>query len=353
MATQSFTAQSKKISKKNKKEKFNKSLANKCEKLLGVEVSSMEYPGGYSRESVRLILKNGPPVYASKRSQKYRADVERLVLKTLSEVGGNVPGLLAGDGEKLLIQEEVPGMRLSQVMHNKDDEMVLAHLDNAMGSLSRIQKSGSEQGLDTKVPVLGESRQWLVGLLDRPAVLGDFFEIPAPRPKLQEIESLLAFRRPRFVKWDARPGNAIVRDDDKVFWIDWEHSGARNRMDDMVWLLADEFVPSTPSIEKKLLDKYLPYFADDLSLEAARRYFYVLGVFHSSVRLGLIMKYKKDGDWWNYEKCLSGDKAGVTLASVLRLCERGERWARMNVETNVLSQWFNDMARKIEKIVVS
>lgn len=348
METHTASKRSEKKSSKRRKQQFDNELAVKCGRLIGARVASMQYPGGSSRESIRLLLKKGAPVYVSNRSKKHRADIERLVLSTISKAGGNVPKLLGSDGQKILIQEEIPGVRLSQAIHKRSDNAILKYLDNALDSLAKIQKAGSEQDLDNKMTRLGDTREWLVGLLDRPAVLGRFFKIPAPRPKLEALESLLAFRKPRFVKWDSRPGNAIARDDGEVYWIDWEHSGARNRLDDMVWMLADEFIPDRPDIEATLLDKYLPVFADDLSIDRARQYFYALGVFHLTVRMGLIFKYKEDGSWWSYEKCLARDKVGVTLRNAIRVCNRGARWAAKNPETAVLSQWFKDIRVKIE-----
>jgi len=337
-----------KKARKNKKPKFDQELATKCERLIGARVAAMEYPGGDSRESVKLLLKKGRPVYASSRSRKSRADIERDVLKIAFKAGANVPKLLGSDGQKLLIQEEIPGVRLTQAIHKRGDKTVFRYLDNALAGLAKIQRAGSENGLDEKLPQLGDTREWLVGLLDRPAVLGHFFEIEAPKPELEKLESLLACRKPRFIKWDARPGNAIVRDDEEVYWIDWEHSGTRNRMDDMVWLLADEFIPNMPDMETKLLDKYVPVYADDLSAEQAKKYFYAYGVFHLTVRLGLIFKYKEDGPWWSYEKCLAKDKAGVTLKNVMRICKRGERWAAENSETLVLSKWFKEIGAALD-----
>jgi len=348
MATRSTSKRSEKKSSKRREPKFDQELAAKCERIIGARVASMQYPGGSSRESVRLLLKKGVPVYVSNRSRKHRADIERIVLRTVSRAGGNVPKLLGSDGQKMLIQEEIPGVRLSQAIHERSDNTVLRYLDNALGSLAKIQKAGSEHDLDEKLTRLGDTPEWLVGLLDRPAVLGRSFEIPAPRPELESLESLLALRKPRFVKWDSRPGNAIARDDGEVYWIDWEHSGARNRLDDMVWLLADEFVPNLPDVEAALLDKYLPVFADDLSVDRSRQYFYALGVFHLTVRMGLIFKYKEDGSWWNYEKCLARDKAGITLKNALRICKRGENWAAKSPDTLVLSQWFKDIGANLK-----
>jgi len=331
-----------KKSNKKRRPKFDSKLAAICEDLIGIPVESMEFPGGRSRKSIRLLLKKGDPVYVSIPSKVVRADVETRVLKTVFRAGGNVPEFLGGNGQRLLIQQEIPGIRLSQAIDGSSDKEVLLHLDNALQSLSSIQKAGSKHGLDAMSP-LGNTHKWIIGLLDRPAVLGKYFEIDAPRPDLRALESLLAIRKPRFIKWDARPGNAITKNNDEVFWIDWEHSGTRNRLDDMVWLLADEFVPDLPEVEASLLGKYLPSFCDDLSLDRARKYFFAFGVFHLTVRMGLIFKYKKGGSWGSHEKCLKYDKAGVTLKCAVRICRRGARWAAENPETLVLSQWFKDV----------
>ena len=340
MTVKALAGKRQKTQKKKENSKLDHELAAKCEKLIGRRVISMQYPGGSSRDSVRLILKNAAPVFASTRSRRPKADIERLVLKTVYPHGVRVPKLLGTDGKNLLIQQEIPGLRLSQAIHKQDSELILRYLDNALNSLSQIQQAGSQNGLDEKLPALGHTPQWLEELFDRPNIIGRFLNIDAPVADLNQLQELLVLRKPRFVKWDSRPGNAIVKKDETVFWIDWEHSGTRNRLDDMVWLLADEFIPHRPRVEKQLLNKYLPVFADDLSTDEARQYFYCLGTFHLVIRMGLILKYKKDGDWWSYNKCLEGDKAGVTLKNMYRICKRGKRWALKNNATHCLAPWF-------------
>ncbi len=346
------TSTAKKVSQNNSGNKskaaFDQELATKCGKLIGARVTAMQYPGGSSRDSVRLVLKRGAPVFASERSRKAKADNERLILKTVSSKGGYVPKLLGTDGQRLLIQEAIPGIRLSEAMHKQSRTVIYNHLDNALVSLADIHSIGSENSLDEKLRKLGSTQEWLTGLLGRPAVLGEFFNIPAPALESKPLIELLAIRRPRFVKWDSRPGNAIVKNDKQVFWIDWEHSGTRNRLDDMVWLLGDEFIPHRPDVEKKLLEKHLPVFADDLSVDEARQYFFTLGVFHLVIRMGLIYKYKKDGRWWSYDKCLAGDKAGVTLKNMLRICKRGRRWAEQTQHAQDLSAWFKEIESRLE-----
>ncbi|MBT8149209.1 MAG: phosphotransferase [Gammaproteobacteria bacterium] len=329
---------------------FNQKLADTCGDILGDQVVGMEFPGGTSRESVKLILASGGSLFASSRSRSARAENERLVLEALANQDAHVPQLLGSDGKKLLLQEAIPGVRLTQAIQDKKDSYLELRLNNALQSLSDIQHEGSKQGLDTLLKPLGNSTGWLKGLFERPQVVGDFFAIPAPPIDIEPLTKMLAARAPRFVKWDARPGNAIARPDEHIYWIDWEHSGCRNRLDDMVWLLADEFVPDRPHIEARLLTKFIPKFADDLSLQQARNYFYAMGVFHSVVRMGLIFRYKKDGSWWSFQKCLAGDKVGVTRRNLRRLCHRAERWAALNVETRALAAWFANMRHYAESL---
>lgn len=338
------TSKGKKSERRKQRERLKKKLAADCSQLLGERITEMQYPGGRSRSSFRLVLETGSPVIVSIRKTRQRADLERTVLKELAPRGAQVPHLIAGDKRRLLIQEEIPGERLSQALHGQDEATVERLLDAALTSLSESQRLGSEAGFDAQLTPLGGSFDWLVGLLDRPAVIGNFLGVPPARPQLGPLEELLAVRQPRFVKWDSRPGNAMVKADGQVYWFDWEHCGTRNRLDDMAWLLADEYVPDYPAVEERLIDKHIASFADDLSVDEAKQYLSAYGVFHLSVRLGLICKYKRRGDWWDQDYCLERDKVGVTRESMLRTCSRGERWARRNPNTESLASWYAAMA---------
>lgn len=259
-----------------------------------------------------------------------------------------MPRLIASDGGKLLIQEEIVGVRLAESLNGQTEAQFEAVLDASLASLAETHRAGSDAGFDTRLATLGDSFEWLVGLLDRPAVIGDILEVPAPMPDLSRLESLLAVRSPRFIKWDARPGNAMVAKDGTVFWFDWEHAGARNRLDDMAWLLADEYVPDFADAEERIIDKHIAHFADDLSVDEAKQYLSAYGVFHMCVRLGLICKFRLRGDWWNQDYCMDRDKVGVTWECMRRVCRRGERWARRNPYTEPLARWFSAIFHRFE-----
>ena len=86
-------------------------LASTCQRLLGRSVSSIQYPGGRSRQVFRMLLENGSSVIVSIRGNQFRAKIECTVLQTLSSQGSLVPQFIASDGRSLLIQEEIHGDR--------------------------------------------------------------------------------------------------------------------------------------------------------------------------------------------------------------------------------------------------
>ena len=160
---------------------------------------------------------------------------------------------------------------------------------------------------------------------------------------------LLHIRTPHFIKWDARPGNAIARRDRTVAWFDWEHCGARNQLDDVAWLLADEYVPDWAAVEHELLGRYLDRFAGESGIDQAADNLAAFGTFHMCVRLGLIVRHKSDGSWWDREYCLSRDKVGVTLEAARGTCAKAARWAERTPLTEDLVPWFEAVAARLEE----
>ncbi len=319
------------------------------EQLLECKIKDVEFPGGHTRKSFRLQLMDGRTVIATERNERSRVIMECAVLHKIGKISPFVPRLLATDGDYLLAQEDLKGIRLSEALHDASADQTEMVLDNAIKNLSQTQQTGSEHGFDEEFQEIGNTRDWIMGLLDRPTVIGEHFNIHPSRPKLNPLAELFTVSKPRFIKWDSRPGNAMVLEDNNVAWFDWEHCGTRNRLDDLAWLLADEFVPDFPEIEDRLLAKHLESFSDDFSLDQAREYLYCFGTFHSCVRLGLILSYKENGPWWDLKKCLSGDKAGVTLELTQRICIRASRWAKQSELTEMLSPWFIEISEQLKE----
>jgi hypothetical protein len=218
-----------------------------------------------------------------------------------------------------------------------------------LSTLAAIHQAATQEGLEEHVDVLGSEDSWINGLLERPAVLGNYLKQPAPRLDIDALIKRLRVVEPHFIKWDARPGNALVGENNQVYWIDWEHAGKRNRLDDMAWILGDEYVPDWPELEDRLLAQYVPEFAGPMNDADAFEYLMAYGSFHMVVRLGLILKYM-DGEWWNLEHCLAEDKVGVTLECAQRLCQRGGRWSARNPLTAPLSDWFRQIEPSIQAL---
>jgi hypothetical protein len=288
-------------------------------------------------------------VIATQRENRQRGRLELNVLRKLNDQHAPVPRLLGNDGS-VVFQEDLGRLRLSESLYRADKDEVQRLLDSGLSSLARIHRAAETAGLESEVLVAGETQKWLKRLLDRPTLIGNYLDVPSPRPQFEALAQLLRVRRPRFVKWDARPGNALARDDGTVVWFDWEHCAARNRLDDAAWLLGDEYVPEIPELEAGLLEQYLPVFADDLRAEDAKRYLFAYGTFHMCVRLGLMLDNKGKEDWWDIEKCIEGDKVAVTLKAAQRICHRAGRWSAQTSLTEALTPWFENVAKRLEEL---
>ncbi len=326
-----------------------RALIAACETLLDSQVQRVEYPGGRSRESLRAILDNGDSIIATRRSDARRASIEVRTLRAMNSHGVPAPALLGSDDDRILLQEELIGERLTLALHNADEAQCEQLLSSALNGLQLAQKAATAEGLEQHLDLLGGSDDWKNAFLDRPRLIGEYLGVTAPELDRDALIKLLDVAEPRFVKWDSRPGNAAANGANEVFWFDWEHAGKRNRLDDMAWLLGDEFVPEFTAVEARLVDKFIEQFADSLTLPQAREYLFSYGCYHMLVRLGLILNWKED-DWWDMDYCIDRDKVGVTLLCAQRLCERGARWSSQTEAVAALSPWFQQIKTRIEQL---
>jgi hypothetical protein len=148
-----------------------------------------------------------------------------------------------------------------------------------------------------------------------------------------------------FIKWDARPGNAVLLEDGSVAWFDWEHAGRRAPLDDLVWLFGDEYVGDWPDIEAALLARRLGDFAAGVSGAVAREYLATMLCLHACVRLALIVSYRqRDGRWWDRAHTLRNDRVGVDRDLAVTLCAKAARWAGQTGTTRPLVPWFAAIA---------
>lgn len=310
-----------------------------CRAHLGSPIARLETPGGERRQSVRLHLQDGRRLIATHRGLPNAAAVEAHLLQALGAAGAPVPAVRYFDG-RVLLQADVGGRRLTEALADADEAAAERLLDAALDALHACHHAAGEAGLDGDDTLLPIRPDWIVALLDRPAVIGHALGIAPRQPDLAGLFELFAWARRRLVKWDARPGNAAVDADGRVYWFDWEDACFRNWLDDMVWLLCDELLPERPAVEQRLIERHLPRFADDLPPAAAHEYLACAGVFHLCVRLGLVLAEKGDGPWRDPARCLDEDQVGVHPRYVERLCRRGARWAARSRYTVPLADWF-------------
>lgn len=322
-------------------EAFGREAGDACRRLLGRDPVDVDWPASRSRRSLRVEFADGS-VIATRRKRAERSQLEAHVLTTLHAAGAPVPAVLAYDGEWLL-QEYIEGTRLPHVLVSGDDERARALLANAAAGLAQIHRIGDETGLVDKMVRLGAAKSWIKGFLDTPNRIGDALNIPVPEFDVETVAEMVRLDVPCFLKWDARPGNAVVRADETVAWFDWEHCGARNGLDDFAWLLADEYVPAISG----LADIAVANRPDHLSEEQAHAYFGIYATFHTVVRLALVVHHKDGRDWWNEAMCLNDDKVRVTAAGARLLCARGAEFSGFHAATVPLSGWFEAVAEKL------
>ena len=154
-------------------------------------------------------------------------------------------------------------------------------------------------------------------------------------------------KRDEFVKWDARPGNAMVAEGD-IVWFDWEDCGRSKALDDLAFVLCDEWCALDEEAETRLKNLYLPFFNRSMSPERADHYLRLFGITHMVLRLRMSLKlYLRDGDWWDRDYCLQGDKIGVTPVEAARLLARLHRWVDGVAEWQPLKPWLDDVADKL------
>lgn len=313
-----------------------------CLRILGREPDEITRPGGSGRKSARVRL-DGETLIISRRDTERRAGLEAGVLEALHDNGAPVPRLIGIEG-RWLVQQDLGTARLSTALRRADERQAVRLLDGALASLAACHEAGRKAGLADRVYRIGDKPNWLAQLIESPKRLGEFAGLPAPALDVAALEARLAPRQPAFIKWDARPPNAIPYRDGGAGWFDWEHCGCRNALDDLAWFLGDESVPDLPDVETALLRRHLDAFAGGLRPGEALDYLRAFGVLHMTVRLGIIMgdaKKRTDGDG-------DEDGEGTIPRTAPMLCRRARRWAGESPETAPLAGWFLELGERIQ-----
>lgn len=313
----------------------------------GARVLRVSFPGGKTRDSIRLHLGDGRTVIATRREKKERAEREVEVLQRLQRAGAPVPGILAYDSD-ILLQEDVGDRRASKVVFGASPETVAKVLDAAIDSLARLQRAAESASLVDAVPQLGVEAEWRRAVAETPLRLARAFDLPDPVLDLDAVSAAIEVRRPSFIKWDARLGNAAVADDDRVLWFDFEHCGARNALDDLAWLLGDEYLPDVPEIEARIFDSQLGAFVTDGEHGAAARYLADFGALHIAMRLALMLTRQEEVGWVNAKDGADRDKIGASRELTAAMARRAARWAARSSKLTATESTFIAIAAAIE-----
>ena len=321
-----------------------------CRRLLGVEATpvpaSGPIPKKYKRRqlsSIRLAV-GTTTLFATRRRHARYAKHEAAALTTLEPLGAPVPKLLAGGGE-WLIQQDVGRFRLTQKLQGASESEGIALLDAAVAALWQCQDAGAKAALGAGLKNLGGYGP----LLETPAKLGKILKAPAPKLAAERILPLIRAPERVFIKWDARPANAIVAENGAIFWIDWEEWGLRCRLDDLVWLLCDEWVPFWPEAEDALINRQIRSRATPFPPESrgAETYVAAFGTLHLLLRLNVILKTKGAAGWWDEEDCHAHELLGVTRNCAVRLLSRAAHWASKVPEFEPLAGWIRSLPERL------
>ena len=325
---------------------FAERAAQACLTLIGEKADRVDYPAGRSRRSVRVHL-TGRSVIVTRRRNPARGIHEQRILRDLHAAGAPVPGILAwGDG--WLVQQDLGGMRLTGAIADASTSEVETLLDRALDALARCHAAGRQAGLSEGPAQLGATDNWLHTFAEMPQRVGVAAGLAPADYDADSLAGRMRPPNPAFIKWDARPGNALLGDDGAVYWFDWEHAGIRSPLDDIGWLLGDEYVADLPDAEAALLRRHIDVFGGGLPESEARDYLATFLALHACVRLSLILSYRqRDGHWWNRSQSIGNDRVGVDQDSAQALCAKGVRWASQSAALRPLAAWFADLGTVI------
>jgi len=316
-------------------------VAKICESIFHQPVEKVTAPGGSSRESLRVHFATHS-IIATQRAYSGRMRLEVEVLRRLSDEGAPVPKFLGGT-EQVFFQQDVGSRRLSSQLAQADAPTCQNIAARAFESLIQIHEAGERAGLHQIVPAIGAQKPWVAGFVNSALAASDRYDIAPPAIDFDAIVNALHVPCKRFLKWDARPGNASIGPDDRVYWFDWEHCGARQGTEDFAWLAGDEFFPlGAAEVVAILSDLMGPKLATP-ELE----YLGTFTSFHIIQRLTIIHRRFEKVGWVDVNNALKLDKIGADRALAIRLCDHGAGWAGMAASTRPLQRWFSDCAEAL------
>jgi hypothetical protein len=322
--------------------------------LTGMRVHSYSLPGLKNRDKSG----NKTLLITSDQRQKYimtfrynlaYAELEAEVLKRLSKRNDALPKLVNRSGN-WLVQEYISGERLSLALATKDRKKLYEIVCNAISTLISIQEDAQEIGLEKLVKPICTNQGWREEKLSALKGIAKVSGLSIPEVDRQKIFKVLEIKPLSFIKWDARPGNGILRDDKRTCWFDWEHCGRRAGIDDLVWFLSDEWLNLETNDELLIIKKFINYFNKREVSAPSENYLRVFGTIHMCGRLSKILElWQAHSSWIDREKCLTHDLMGVTAQEANRLALKAARWANHDNLTKPLVPWLHNLSTWLEE----
>ena len=313
-------------------------------RVFGRPPRRVAFPGGTSRSAFIVDMGDGLWVFAD-RGEVVDAQQEGIVLRTLGQ-SGLVPKMKAV-ADEWVVQEYIEGTRLPVVLDQTEDMGKREQLvSDALESLLHVQELAHQKSMQHRMPKVGVADKWLWNRTGAAKRISRKAGIRPPELDRQKLVDLMDVKRDEFVKWDARPGNAMVTENGTV-WFDWEDCGRSKALDDLGFVLCDEWTALDAESETRLKNRFLPLYNKSMSYERAEHYLHLFGVTHCLLRLRMAQKLReRDGAWWDRDYCLEGDKVGVTETETKRLVDRARRWADGVAEWKPILPWLDDVAAK-------
>lgn len=316
--------------------------------LTGQKVESFFFPGLKKRYkngngSAVTTTRNGEKLILTYRANIKLAELEAEVLRVLSKAMAPVPNLISHNGH-WLVQEFLGEKRLTQALNIRSTKVKMELIEGAILSLVKLQNVSKEVGLHKKTKPIGISSEWRKTRISFLKNLGKIVKILPPSIDEIALNDALIVVPDTFIKWDARAGNAIVRNDGSISWFDWEHCGCRSSIDDLVWFLGDEWISTNQQLDKDILKKYINLFKSSNSTISAQQYFFIHGTLHICGRLAQILRHKGNKQWWKRDYCLEFDQMGITRREARNLADKASEWANFDRLTSPLTPWLQEIS---------
>ncbi|MGB3409356.1 MAG: hypothetical protein WBA67_17880 [Jannaschia sp.] len=308
--------------------------------MTGESVISIYAPGGKDRRSVRLELSSGRTVIATRRENLDRAEHEAAILSVLHQSGAPVPEVI-GFRDGLLLQSDAGRNRLSFAMTEADAATRDRLARKAIEALETCRAAVEAQpDLLASLPGLGTRPGWAEELVSRAIFLSGDLRIATPRIDADVVAQALSQPPVRFTRWDARLGNAAVQADGSVIWFDWDLFGRRAGVEDVSWLIADNYWPLDRDATEVLLAEAIPD-------NALRRLAVRMAVVIAIGRLSKIRERVALNGWADAVVTLREDRVGAVPSVVTDLCRRMSDLTADDPVQAGLSRWFLDAGAAI------